>query len=73
MEPFTSEKPLVGMIHLLPLPESARYTKGGMPLIVSTILRNLEALETGKLTQRLWRISGMSRLPNARRLTRLRS
>lgn len=47
MEPFTSEKPLVGMIHLLPLPGSTRYTKGGMPLIVNTALRDLEALETG--------------------------
>ncbi|MCK4411418.1 hypothetical protein KAV67_03945 [Candidatus Bipolaricaulota bacterium] len=73
MEPFTSEKPLIGMIHLLPLPGSARYTKGGMPLILGTVLRNLEALETGRLTQRLWKTSGMSRLPNARRLTRLRS
>jgi hypothetical protein len=73
MELFTSEKPLVGMIHLLPLLGSARYTKGGMPLIVSTILRNLEALETGRPTQRLWKISGMSRLSNVRRLTQLRS
>jgi len=47
MEPFTSEKPLVGMIHLLPLPGSTCYTKGGMPLIVNTALRDLKALETG--------------------------
>ncbi len=73
MEPFTSEKPLVGMIHLLPLPGSTCYTKGGMPLIVNTALRDLKVLETGGLTQRSWKISGMSRLPNAHRLKRLRS
>jgi len=50
MEPFISEKPLVGMIHLLPFPGSARYTEGGMPLTVNAALRNLEALETGRLT-----------------------
>ena len=51
------------MIHLLPLPGRARYTKGGMPLIVNTALRDLEALETGGLTQRSCKISGMSPLP----------
>ena len=35
------------MIHLLPLPGSARCIKGRRPLIVNTTLRNLEALETG--------------------------
>jgi len=44
---FTVEKPLVGMIHLLPLAGSVRYRQQGPKPIVDAALRDLYALESG--------------------------
>ena len=44
---FTVEKPLVGMIHLLPLAGSVRYRQAGPKPIVDAALRDLYALESG--------------------------
>ena len=54
------------MIHLLPLPGSARYTKGRRPLIVNTTLRNLEALETGRADAAL--VENLGDVPFAKRV-----
>lgn len=47
MEPFTAEKPLIGMIHLLPLAGSVKYVKGSSSAILDAALRDLYALESG--------------------------
>ncbi len=47
MEPFKLDKPLVGMIHLLPLPGSVHYGRTGLPPIVDSALSDLDALESG--------------------------
>lgn len=47
MEPFKLDKPLVGMIHLLPLPGSVHYERTGLAPIFDAALRDLGALETG--------------------------
>lgn len=47
MEPFAKEKPLIGMIHLLPLAGSLRYAKGDSNAILDAALRDLYALESG--------------------------
>ncbi len=47
MEPFVVEKPLIGMIHLLPLAGSVKYAKGSSTAILDAALRDLYALETG--------------------------
>jgi len=47
MEPFAVEKPLVGMIHLLPLAGSVNYIPDGLSRILGTALRDLQALESG--------------------------
>lgn len=47
MEPFVVEKPLIGMIHLLPLAGSVKYAKGSLSAILNAALRDLYALESG--------------------------
>jgi len=47
MEPFAAEKPLIGMIHLLPLAGSVKYVVGSSGAILDTALRDLHALESG--------------------------
>lgn len=47
MEPFKVEKPLIGMIHLSPLPGSYRYAGGGVRPIIDAALRDLDTLERG--------------------------
>ncbi len=47
MEPFKVEKPLIGMIHLSPLPGSYHYAGGGVRPIIDTALRDLDTLERG--------------------------
>lgn len=47
MRAFAVEKPLIGMIHLLPLAGSVRYRKQGTKPILDAALRDLYALETG--------------------------
>lgn len=47
MKPFRCEKPLVGMIHLSPLPGSYRYHGREMSPIIEAALRDLNALEEG--------------------------
>ncbi len=47
MEPFKCKKPLIGMIHLLPLPGSPRYAGGGITKIIAAAHRDLRALEEG--------------------------
>jgi len=47
MKPFLVEKPLIGMIHLLPLAGSVGYRKQGGRPILDAALRDLYALETG--------------------------
>jgi membrane complex biogenesis BtpA family protein len=44
---FTVEKPLVGVLHLLPLAGSVRYRSRGPGPIVDAALRDLYALESG--------------------------
>jgi len=44
---FTVEKPLIGMIHLLPLAGSVRYKPQGPKPIVDRALQDLYALESG--------------------------
>jgi membrane complex biogenesis BtpA family protein len=47
MEPFAVEKPLIGMIHLLPLAGSVNYVKGSLSAILDAATRDLYALESG--------------------------
>jgi hypothetical protein len=47
MEPFKSEKPFIGMIHLPPLPGSPRYEGEPISSILTAALRDLDVLETG--------------------------
>jgi len=47
MEPFTPDKPFIGMIHLPPLPGSPRYEQEPISLIVTKAMGDLEALQTG--------------------------
>lgn len=47
MELSRCDKPLIGMIHLLPLPGSYRYHSRGIRTIVDAALLDLEALEEG--------------------------
>jgi len=47
MEPFETDKPLIGMIHLLPLPGSVHYERSALPSIVDSALSDLAALESG--------------------------
>ncbi|MGB2982780.1 MAG: BtpA/SgcQ family protein [Candidatus Bipolaricaulia bacterium] len=44
---FTVEKPLIGMIHLLPLAGSIKYRQQGPKPIIDAALRDLYALESG--------------------------
>lgn len=44
---FTVDKPLIGMIHLLPLAGSVRYRQQGRKPILDAALRDLYALESG--------------------------
>ena len=47
MEPFAVERPLIGMIHLLPLAGSVNYVKGSLSAILAAALLGLSALESG--------------------------
>jgi membrane complex biogenesis BtpA family protein len=47
MEPFAVEKPLIGMIHLLPLAGSVKYVKGSASALLDAALRDLYTLESG--------------------------
>jgi len=47
MGPFAVEKPLIGMIHLLPLAGSVAYVKGSSSATLGAALRDLYALESG--------------------------
>jgi len=47
MKPFLCEKPLVGMIHLPPLPGSYGYTGEGMGMIMEKARRDLDILQLG--------------------------
>jgi len=47
MEPFGVDKPLIGMVHLLPLAGSVRYAPGSLAEIVDRALCDLSALERG--------------------------
>ena len=47
MKPFAVNKPLIGMVHLLPLPGSYRYPGGGLTPVLDAALRDLAALEAG--------------------------
>jgi len=46
---FTVEKPLIGMIHLPPLAGSVRYRQQGTKPILDAALRDLYALQTGRV------------------------
>jgi membrane complex biogenesis BtpA family protein len=46
-EIFQARKPLIGMIHLLPLPGSPKYSEEGMPRALDAALRDAEALQNG--------------------------
>jgi hypothetical protein len=47
-ETFGSHKPIVGMVHILPLPGSPLYDSGGgMSRIVDAAARDIEALKSG--------------------------
>ncbi len=46
-EAFGCDKPLIGMIHLPPLPGSPRYAGAGMAAIITAARRDLHALEDG--------------------------
>jgi len=47
MSLFDIEKPLIGMLHLLPLAGSVKYDKSGTKPILEAALRDLDALEGG--------------------------
>jgi len=47
MEPFTTDKPFIGMIHLPPLPGSPRYEGESISSILTAALRDLDTLEAG--------------------------
>jgi hypothetical protein len=47
MDLFQTQKPLIGMIHLLPLAGSVGYNKRGTKPILDAALRDLYALESG--------------------------
>ena len=47
MEPFSSPRPLIGMVHLPPLPGSPRYRGEKMASIIDSALRDLSSLEEG--------------------------
>jgi len=47
LEPFAVEKPLIGMVHLLPLAGSVGYEPGSSKRILDAALRDLYALESG--------------------------
>ncbi len=47
MDPFAKDKPLIGMIHLLPLAGSVDYAREGVKPIIAAALRDLYALESG--------------------------
>ncbi len=47
MEPFSCDKPFIGMIHLPPLPGSPCYEGEKVPSIIDAALRDLAALEEG--------------------------
>ena len=47
MKPFPCEKPLVGMIHLPPLPGSYGYTGEGLGMITEQARRDLDVLQSG--------------------------
>ena len=45
---FGSDKPIIGMVHLPPLPSAPLYdAKGGMAKIVESCVRDIEALQSG--------------------------
>lgn len=47
-ETFGHEKPIIAMVHLLPLPGSPLYdAKGGMPKIIEAAAEDIEALQKG--------------------------
>jgi len=46
-EIFQARKPLIGMIHLLPLPGSPKYSAEGLPRALDAALRDAEALQSG--------------------------
>jgi uncharacterized protein len=47
-ETFGNEKPIIGMVHLLPLPGSPLYdAKGGIGKIIEAAARDIEALQEG--------------------------
>ena len=47
MKPFSCEKPLVGMIHLPPLPGSYGYAGKGLDRIIEEARRDLDVLQSG--------------------------
>ncbi len=48
MKPFACEKPLIGMIHLAPLPGSYSHVSGGLDEVVRRALSDLDALQQGE-------------------------
>jgi len=46
-EIFQARKPLIGMIHLLPLPGSPKYGGEGVPRALDAAVRDAEALQSG--------------------------
>lgn len=44
---FETPKPLIGMVHLLPLPGSPRYDGAGISCVLDAALRDAKALESG--------------------------
>jgi len=65
---FTVEKPLVGMIHLLPLAGSVRYKQQGPKPIVDAALRDLYALESGGVDAVL--VENLNDVPYAKEVPR---
>jgi len=47
MKPFSCEKPLIGMIHLAPLPGSYGYAGEGLDKIIERSRRDLDVLQSG--------------------------
>jgi len=46
---FRNRKPLIGMVHLLPLPGSPRYSGDGSAQTLDAALRDAKALESGRI------------------------
>ena len=69
-ELFGTDKPIIGMVHLIPLPGSPAYEGWGMSVIIEHALRDAKALVEGGvdgiIVENMWDLpyySGASRIP----------